>query len=95
MTDLQDALREYDQKGGGLNVLPVSSPTVTTILDAVRQIANRTEIRYCLWHERRAADDSGDDDSGLIVTRFCSSQDGSHDCVVETRLLLDVTKDTG
>ncbi len=52
-------------------------------------VANAPEIRYCLWHERRAADDSGDEDSGAIVTQFCSSQDGSHDCVIETRLLID------
>lgn len=40
MSELQDALTEYDQKGGGLNVLPASSPAMIAILDAARRVAN-------------------------------------------------------
>lgn len=90
MSDLQqlkDAIRKYDETGSAYG-------NVGLFVAAARLVANAAEIRYCLWHERRATDDSGDDDSGAIVTRFCSSQDGSHDCVVETRLLLDITEDT-
>ena len=92
MTGLQDALDRWDSERSEHVINRINSDTedVSLFVDAARQVANAPEIRYCLWHERRAADNSGDEDSGVIPTRFCSSQDGSHDCVVETRLLLDV-----
>ena len=37
---IDDALREYDRKGGGLNVLPASSPAMTAIVEAARKYAN-------------------------------------------------------
>ena len=40
MSDLQDALREYDQKGRGLNVLPASSPAMAAIVEAARLVAD-------------------------------------------------------
>ena len=91
MSDLQDAIDTVEQLNSPIKAIREATDVV---LEAARKYANGTEIRYCLWHERRAADNLIFTVSGLIVTRFCSSQDGSHDCVVETRLLVDVTEDT-
>ena len=89
-TELQEAVRRLDNWEKWHEE---ATDSERLILEAARQVVNGTEIRYCLWHERRAADNSGDEGSGVIPTRFCSSQDGSHDCVVETRLLIDVIED--
>ena len=94
MSELQDAIErseaDYARTEDG-DLLWEVTEDQALFYEAARRVANGTEIRYCLWHERRAADDSGDEDSGAIVTRFCSSQNGSHDCVIETRLLLGIT----
>jgi hypothetical protein len=87
--ELQD---DIDLFSGDL--APDLGSPLANIIKAARLVADGATIRYCLWHERRAADDSGDEDSGAIVTRFCSSQDGSHDCIVETRLLVTPQGDT-
>ena len=95
MSNLQDAINRVDQEVRLWDTKPGShqdpfASNLKALVEAARRVASGIEIRYCLWHERRAADDSGDEDSGVIVTRFCSSQDGSHDCVVETRLLIGI-----
>ena len=51
---LQNALREYDQKGGGLNVLPASSPAMTAIMEAARKYANLLNIDIDEWIEAEA-----------------------------------------
>ncbi len=60
ITELQDALREYDQKGRGLNVLPASSPAMKNIMEAARRAANGEQIgwfnpaskRFCYSDEK-------------------------------------------
>ena len=62
---------------------PALSDTEALVRSAARMVVEGESIRYCFWHERRAADDVGE-----VITKHCSSQDGSSACVIGDATLI-------